>query len=535
MVPPAGSPHSTTATSSWPQANGHGVAQHRPPRGSASDHASVVGMISPEYTLHPERSRSSAMSITSGPTSAPPELDPELPPYDLLYVLVDLFFKHIAPWAPILDRKTTFETLFGAAVLNEPDRVLLHAIVATTLRFSRDLRLTPELRRRYHDASKQRVQLYGLEHSNIRALQALVILTIDLMGNAHGPPTWNLLALIARSVVQLGLAVEKSSSLVQPKYPSIATLQAFVLPESRSWIEDEERRRLFWMVYVLDRYATIATAFEFTLDEKEIDRQLPCRDDIFSSNQPVETRWFRRQERSDHHVDRPENLGSFSYHCELLGTLSRIHQFLKRPIDIGNLADVERWQGSYRDLDSELSTWLYRLPDDHGDLSQLLNFYPTPNDTTVDWIMLHAAFHTCVIRLHSSAAYPTARSSIFMPSYNAMQRCLAAVETLRLIGQHVMKNGMLNLFGPPFAFFLWVSARLLLVHGSTMERELDPNIGFFVSTLAEMGQYWEVAQRYTMILERVLEEYQDTKRTSNGVANDRTNTSAVRILADMRR
>ena len=47
-----------------------------------------------------------------------------------------------------------------------------------------------------------------------------------------------------------------------------------VLPEPTSFIEDESRRRLFWMVYLLDRYATVATAFEFALDEKEIDRKL---------------------------------------------------------------------------------------------------------------------------------------------------------------------------------------------------------------------------------------------------------------------
>ena len=47
-----------------------------------------------------------------------------------------------------------------------------------------------------------------------------------------------------------------------------------VLPEPKSFIEDESRRRLFWMVYLLDRYATVATAFEFALDEKEIDRKL---------------------------------------------------------------------------------------------------------------------------------------------------------------------------------------------------------------------------------------------------------------------
>jgi Fungal specific transcription factor domain len=288
---------------------------------------------------------------------------------------VDLFFKHVNTWAPILERKATIDALFGSSPLEEPDRILLHAIVATTLRFSQDPRLFPERRKKYHDLSKQRVQLYGLENSNVRALQALAILALDVTGTSNGPPGWNLLALIARSVVQLGLAVEKSSSLAAPKYPSIATLRAFVLPEPKSWIEDEERRRLFWMVYILDRYATIATAFEFTLDEKEIDRRLPCREDLFSLNQPVETRWFRQAGRCEKAIDRPETLGSFAYYCELLGTLSRIHQFLKRPIDISSLSDVEQWQGSYKELDSELNRWLYDLPNDHRDISRIFQSY----------------------------------------------------------------------------------------------------------------------------------------------------------------
>lgn len=101
------------------------------------------------------------------------------------------------------------------------------------------------------------------------------------MGTSNGPPGWNLLALITRSVVQLGLAVETTSSSVTPAYPSIYTLRAMVLPEPKSFIEDESRRRLFWMIYLLDRYATVSTAFEFALDEKEIDRKLVS----FSSNE----------------------------------------------------------------------------------------------------------------------------------------------------------------------------------------------------------------------------------------------------------
>ncbi len=320
--------------------------------------------------------------------------DHDLPPYDLLYSLADLYFKHINTWCPILHRRSTMDALFGSSTLDEADRILLHAIVATTLRFSTDARLNEENRRRFHDTSKQKVLLYGLENSSVKALQALVILALDLVGSSNGPPGWNLLALITRSIVQLGLAVETTSSSVSPSYPSIYTLRAMVLPEPKSWIEDEGRRRLFWMGYLLDRYATIATAFEFALDEKEIDRKLPCRDDLYSRNQAVETRWFRTTERIDYSMNKPENLGSFSYYIEILGILSKIHQFLKRPVDISALVDVEHWQGQYRDLDNTLTSWKSSLPSEYANMARLFNSAAGNKIVNCGWVMLHATYHT---------------------------------------------------------------------------------------------------------------------------------------------
>ncbi|KAK5067869.1 hypothetical protein LTR16_009837, partial [Cryomyces antarcticus] len=61
-------------------------------------------------------------------------------------------------------------------------------------------------------------------------------------------------------------------------------------------------------------------------------------------------------------MNRPENLGSFSYYIEIIGILSRIHQFLKKPVDIGALSDVEQWQGEYRELDNILTSWKFNLP-----------------------------------------------------------------------------------------------------------------------------------------------------------------------------
>ncbi|KAF2662546.1 C6 transcription factor-like protein [Lophiostoma macrostomum CBS 122681] len=460
--------------------------------------------------------------------------DHDFPPYDLLYGLVDLFFKHIYPWCPILHRQTTLNCLFGDQSLDESDRIILHAIVATTLRFSTDQRLNPDKRARYHQASKEKVLLYGIENSSVKSLQALVILSLDVVGCSNGPPGWNLLALITRSIVQLGLSMETYSPMVAPQYASIYTLRAIVLPEPKDWIEEESRRRLFWMIYVLDRYATVATAFEFALDEKEIDRRLPCRDDLFARNVPVETRWFHTLGRSDYSMNRPENLGSFSYYVEILGILSRIHKFLKKPVDITSLSDVEKWQGEYRELDSALEQWKYNLPTEYGNSARIFGG-PGAKNLSSGLVMLHAAFHTTVIRLHSSAAYPTHRSPIFTPSFSASKRCLNAVESITALCACIRESGLLTKLGPPFAFSLWVAARVLLVHGSTIDHHVDQSINLLVSTLQEIGHYWEVGTRYANLLSRVLHEYQESQRTPVGVNGERVTPSTVKILADMRR
>ncbi|KAF2218858.1 fungal-specific transcription factor domain-containing protein [Elsinoe ampelina] len=460
--------------------------------------------------------------------------DADLPPYDLLYALVDLYFKHINTWCPILHRRATLDSLFGSNSLDEADRILLHALVATTLKFSTDPRLEQQARERYYNKSKQKVLLYGLDNSSVKALQALVILALDIIGFSNGPPGWNMLALITRSVVQLGLAVEPNSMTVSPLYPSIYTLRAMVLPEPRDFIEDESRRRLFWMIYILDRYATIATAFEFALDDKEIDRRLPCREDQFARNAPVETRWFSTSEYPDQTDPKAANLGTFSYYIEVLGILSRVHRFLKKPVDIGALSDVEQWQREYRELDGSLNRWKFSLPSEYGNMSRM---FATGANKTINtmWIMLHITYHTVIIRLHSSAAYPTTRSPIFTPSYSASQRCHNAVEDICALNKFVRSNNLLNTLGPPFAFSLWVAARLLLVHGSTIDHRVNPNIHPLVDTLREMGAYQKVAERYAVLLTRVLDEYHESEQSGGDLNGERVTPSTVKILADMRR
>jgi hypothetical protein len=111
---------------------------------------------------------------------------------------------------------------------------------------------------------------------------------------------------------------------------------------------------------------------------------------------------------------------------------------------------------------------------------------------------------------------------------------LLAVDNILSVTRFVVNNQILDKLGPPFAFTLWVSARLLLVHGSTIAHTVSPDIMFIVDTLSRMGKYWKVAERYSSILQRVLDEYGEYQQ-SGAVDGDRSTPSSVKILADMRR
>jgi hypothetical protein len=295
----------------------------------------------------------------------------------------------------------------------------------------------------------------------------------------------------------------------QEDLPQTGSVRRVTVGQPESWIEDEGRRRLCWMVYLLDRYATVATTtFDFMLDDRRMKRMLPCSYDLFSRNVPVETGSLDPtpdgRGGTTYVVKKPENLGSFSYYCQILRILSQVHDFLKTPIDVTSSTEMAGWRNTYRSLDSALDNWLQSLPGEYSRISALC--HSDPASRVANWFMLHSAYVTSVVRLHSSAAYPMVRSHIFVPSHYAMQRCLSAVQSLHDITQDVYEANGLDLVGPPFAFSLWTAARLLIVHASAMNCPVDGKIDFFIDILTYVGQYWEVADNYARILARVMQK-----------------------------
>lgn len=486
-------------------------------------------------------------STYNAPTSAPnvpgfrrPTLGPQsgladLPPQDIVYSLVDLYFKHCNTWCPILDRKSAFGIFFGSTSMNEANKVLLHAIVALTLRFLKDPRLSPESKAHYHAVSKRTVQLYAIDNSNVEAVRAMVILCLDELGSSNGPKSWSILSRLIQNVRHLDLCEESRVFLAtdEENLARTETLSRVLAGRPQSWIEDEGRRRIAWMVYLLDRYTTVASGtFDFMLDERRMHRVLPCSYDLFSRNVPVETQVLspagdqNSGETGDNYIiTKPDNLGSFAYHCQILRILSRVHEFLRTPIDVTNATDMAEWRNKYNSLDASLTGWLSGLPSEYSKISSLC--HSDPASRVANWFMLHSAYVVAVVRLHSAAAYPTVRSHYMVPSRYAMQRCLSAVQSLGDIARDVYEADGLDLLGPPFAMALWVASRLLIVDAATTGGPVDPKIDFLVETLRHVGQNWELAHKYADIITRVVQR---------GRQDDNNNGGNVKMgFASMRR
>ncbi|KAL2106187.1 hypothetical protein VUR80DRAFT_7085 [Thermomyces stellatus] len=247
----------------------------------------------------------------------------------------------------------------------------------------------------------------------------------------------------------------------------------------------------------------------YTLADAEVRRVLPCSYDLFSRDVPVETDWFGSARDLEGGaprlaaVNRSGNLGSFSYHCEVVAILSRVHDFATTPLDVGSPADTAAWRNRYRQLDAALDGWLQSLPGEYRGTSALC--HSDPASRVANWFLLHSAYVVAVVRLHAPAAYPMLQSPLFVPSDYAVQRCVSAVRSLGGIVQDVREAGGLYLLGPLFAFSLWVAARLLLVDAAATACPVDPMVDMFIQTLDDMGRHWQVATCYSTILARVVQ------------------------------
>lgn len=176
---------------------------------------------------------------------------------------------------------------------------------------------------------------------------------------------------MTRTVEQLQLSVEDKD------FPSAGGNDTWALvrrinflPPCRDWVEKEERRRVFWITFLMDRFCSVVTGWNLSLTSADVKRRLPCEGALWENGTPLDipTPFFgvseksqkiqdplpsARSERID--AESQESLGGFAYCIEATESLSLVTSFfLQQTIDVAKVHELEVWLMRFKQLDLRL-------------------------------------------------------------------------------------------------------------------------------------------------------------------------------------
>lgn len=218
----------------------------------------------------------------------------DLPPQDVMEALLMKYFATVHHWIP-----TLHERRFRARLKDDSESqsltVILHGIVLTTLKHVdyTALSLEPVEVDEYIRQSTAHVIDAAMDNLSIENCQALIMLCFERMGTGDWNKVFPLLASLVRTVDYLGLTIEPDERRPKALLPPLG-----ILKDSSSNAETEERKRVFWNAFLLDRMVSISSGFSTGFTSDNVSRQLPCNGGIWRRNEESRTPYFGIWEKS---------------------------------------------------------------------------------------------------------------------------------------------------------------------------------------------------------------------------------------------
>ncbi|RSL51003.1 hypothetical protein CEP54_011647 [Fusarium duplospermum] len=330
---------------------------------------------------------------------------------------------------------------------------------------------------------------------SIENLQALVILAFTTIGNGGPSDTWSIIASMTRTVDFLQLTTEGEHAKGRYLVPTMP------LSPPMDWVQEEERRRVFWNIFNLDRYCSITTGWSMGICSDKINRRLPANGSYC-----------------------PSSMGGFSYAVQATEYLNRIATYFLYPeVDFDDQQQVIAWLTRFKELDLQLVHWKMFLPKKWRDPNRAPDTSTGPHDLDHSMTLAHVTHNTSMILLHHRIAYPPSRQRqvVPLPSSCSAETCrLAATKTSNIAETWLRVCPEKIVVAPQIAFCTFISARLLLVHSRYYSEALTPEFWVLVRSLENMSRRWagvtrgdsgpfpNLAEKYASHLKTIYERYQ---------------------------
>lgn len=139
------------------------------------------------------------------------------------------------------------------------------------------------------------------------------------------------------------------------------------LPPCKNWCDLEERRRVFWSVFVMDRFCSVATGWNLSLTSADVRRRLPCEGALWEAGQPLSTQppYFGVSDQPSKSsgalpaqspgTEDQASVGGFAYMIEATESLSLVTSFfLHQAVDVSRAQECQMWIMRFKELDLRL-------------------------------------------------------------------------------------------------------------------------------------------------------------------------------------
>ncbi|CCT73174.1 uncharacterized protein FFUJ_10152 [Fusarium fujikuroi IMI 58289] len=310
-----------------------------------------------------------------------------MPPDDVVQHLVDTYFTHVHNQPYAYFQEEHYRQLFSFMLL---PKCLTFAILASSVRFSDHEYFLG----RTHDAMEGYARQAWLcvlsDH-----------LTVENEPNFHVAQTTNILAIIdftagrtSSGWLKIGLAVRICQDLQLMNEPNP------MLPI----VEQEERRRVFWSVYLLDKLVSCGRARPPAIADEDCHIQLPCEEEVFRTGTWKQTPTLHRLLNWD--ADLGEIRGYFTLAILVASALGRCARYVlhQREID-----DTLPWdsRSEFAAINSFLLLIEQHLQVEEVPIQDIISQNKLPNGSPDHQVVGHAVFARIVFHLcHCLISHP---------------------------------------------------------------------------------------------------------------------------------
>lgn len=362
---------------------------------------------------------------------------------------------------------------------------------------------------------------------------------------------------MTRTVEQLQLSVEDKASSGNDTRSLVRRIE--FLPPCRDWVEMEERRRVFWNTFLMDRFCSVVTGWNLSLTSADVKRRLPCEGALWENGMPpdVPTPFFGVSEKSQRihdplpsarsdqiDAESQESIGGFAYCIEATESLSLVTSFfLQQAIDVTRVHELQVWLMRFKQLDLRLVQQVIDRCRRRGNVPanslayRWKIFLPEPwreacarnaeGNMDPNLTLAHVTHNTAVVLLHQSIAYPSPEWQsvpVNLPSASNAETCFAAAKEVAIITDNFLRHTDI-IIPPQFSFCLFVCGRMLITHAAYSGTPVADEFHTIVEALHSIARKWNGIQPPS-------QTFTDDLKQAPAACNSLASKFALRLFKD---